>query len=158
MRSNGTDEYIERTVGTYSGMLLRLAFTILHSAADAEDAVQETFIRLITKKPEFSSAGHEKAWLIRVTINISRNMLKSSARLSVPLDETLASPGEESSGELLDTVMKLPERYGTIIHLYYYEGYTIREISEILRLPAATVGTRLARARAMLKTSLEGEE
>lgn len=158
MKPDGTEDYIERTVSTYSDMLLRLAYTILHSADDAEDAVQEAFIRLMTKKTGFISDEHEKAWLIRVTINISRNMLKSAARLSVPLDETLASPEEERPGELLDTVMKLPERYGTIIHLYYYEGYTIREISDMLRLPAATVGTRLARARAMLKISLEGEE
>ena len=157
MELNGTDDYIERIVRTYSGTLLRLAYTMLHSAADAEDAVQEAFVRLITKKPEFSGSEHEKAWLIRVTVNISRNMLKSAARLSAPLDENLASPEPESPGELLDAVMKLPERYGTVMHLYYYEGYSIKEISDILRLPAATVGTRLARGRTLLRISLEGE-
>ena len=157
MELNGTEEYIEHIVTAYSSTLLRLAYTILHSAADAEDAVQEVFIRLMTKKPEFSGSEHEKAWLIRVTVNISRNMLKSAARHSAPLDGDLASPEPESLGELLDAVMKLPERYGTVLHLYYYEGYSIKEISEILRLPAATVGTRLARGRTLLKISLEGE-
>ncbi len=153
----GTDEYIKRVVTQYSRLLLRIAFIRLKSAADAEDAVQEVFLRLITKCPRFRDDEHEKAWLIRVTINLSNDILKSSARKNVPLDEEISS-GDDESAKLLWAVRSLPAKYGTVIHLHYYEGYSIREIARILALPAATVGTRLSRARALLKPILEKEE
>ncbi len=149
MDSFGTDEYINRIVKTYSNSLLKTAFAILKSTADAEDAVQDVFLKLIRRKPVFNDREHEKAWLLRVTINTSKNMLKSSSRNNVPInDET---PYSDENSELLAVVMSLPERYRTVVHLYYYEGYSIKETAAILRLPAATVGTRLARARKLLK-------
>lgn len=149
MNSFGTDEYINRIVRTYSNSLLKTAFAILKSTADAEDAVQEVFLKLISKQPKFNDSEHEKAWLLRVTINISKNMLKSSSRNNLPLTEETIFSDEKS--ELLAVVMSLPERYRTVIHLYYYEGYSIKETAAILNLPKATVGTRLARARKLLK-------
>ncbi|MDP4108976.1 MAG: sigma-70 family RNA polymerase sigma factor [Bacillota bacterium] len=153
----GTDEYIEHVVKQYSGILLRIAYIRLKTAADAEDAVQEVFMKLILKRPRFRDEDHEKAWMIRTTINLSNDMLRSSARKNVPLDEETALPQDENA-DFLFAVQSLPAKYGTVIHLHYYEGYSIKEIARILTLPAATVGTRLSRARALLKPILEKEE
>ncbi len=153
----GTDEYIKNVVSKYSGLLLRIAFVRLKSTADAEDVVQEVFIKLIDKAPNFRDENHEKAWLIRATINQSCDMLKASVRKNVPLDEGITLPQDEKD-QLLFAVQSLPAKYSTAIHLHYYEGYSIKEIAKILALPAATVGTRLSRARALLKPILEKEE
>lgn len=149
MCSYGTDEYVVRIVKAYSDSMLRAAYSVLKSTEDAEDAVQEVFLKLLQKKPQFRNSEHEKAWLLRVTINISKNMMKSLSRSSLPVTEEIPCSDEKS--ELLAVVMSLPERYRTVIHLYYYEGYSIKETAAILKLPTATVGTRLARARNLLK-------
>jgi len=157
MYSFGTDEYIARVVDVHSHSMLRAAFSVLHCTADAEDAVQEAFMRLMTKAPRFNDSEHEKAWLLRVTINIARNIHKAKARecqseaMDLPCSET-------QDTELLQLVLSLPERYSTIIHLYYYEGYSIKEIAAILNTPSATVGTRLARGRSILRAMMEGED
>ncbi len=156
MNSSGTDEYINRIVRTYSDSLLKTAFTILKSTDDAEDAVQEVFVKLISKQPKFNDSEHEKAWLLRVTINISRNILKSSSHQTLPLSENIPFSDNETS-EMLSVVLSLPERYRTVIHLHYYEGYSIKEIAVITRQPAATVGTQLARGRKLLKNMLKGD-
>lgn len=157
MYLTGTDEYIKRVVKQYGGLLLRIAFMRLKSTADAEDAVQEVFLRLINKRPHFRSEEHEKAWLIRTTMNLTCDMLKSPARRNVPLEEEIA-PTRNEDAQLLSAVQSLPEKYLIVIHLFYYEGYSIKEIARILSLPAATVGTRLSRARALLRPILEKEE
>ena len=149
MHSFGTDEYINRIVKTYSDSLLKTAFAILRSTDDAEDVVQEVFIKLISKQPKYKDSAHEKAWLLRVTINTAKNMRKSASKNHLPLTEEI--PFSDQNADLLSVVMSLPERYRTVIHLYYYEGYSIKEIAAVLKLPAATVGTRLARARDLLK-------
>lgn len=157
MYSFGTDEYISRVVKQHSSSMLRAAYSVLHSTADAEDAAQEAFVRLMTKAPLLRDEEHEKAWLLRVTINIARNMRKVKARENLPLDkEVLIEKGQEF--ELKQMVLGLPERYSTVIHLYYYEGYSISEIAAILRIPSATVGTRLYRGRSMLKDMMKGED
>ncbi len=137
-------------------MLYRIAFTVLHSGADAEDALQDVFLSLIRKQPDFRDSEHEKAWLIRVTVNTSRNIRKKLAR-SEPDAEIDIGVSEPEPEGLLQAVLELPEKYSTVIHLYYYEDMTIKEIASILRLPAATVGTRLARGRAVLKEKLKGD-
>ncbi|MBE6772472.1 MAG: sigma-70 family RNA polymerase sigma factor [Ruminococcaceae bacterium] len=155
MCSFGTDEYMVRLVKTYSDSMLRAAYSVLKSTDDAEDAVQDAFLRLVQKRPQFKNYEHEKAWLLRVTINISKNMLKSAARNNLPVTEEIPCLDEKS--ELLAVVMSLPERYRTVIHLYYFEGYSIKEIAAVLKLPSATVGTRLARARNLLKGEIADE-
>ncbi len=160
MDSFGTDEYIRRVVLQYSGTLYRIAFTALHSAPDAEDIVQEVFLQLLRTRQQFASQEHEKAWLIRVTINLSRNRLRRSSRSELPLEQCAEPAAQDDlvqTSELLQAVLALPEKYSTIIHLYYYEDYTIKEIAHILSLPVPTVGTRLARGRALLRTTLEGD-
>ena len=149
------DEYIEKAVKTYSKSMLNAAYSLLGSVVDAEDAVQDAFVKYIQKAPDFKDADHEKAWLLRVTINISKNMLKASGRKNLPIQEDI--PYEQNNNEVLQCVMSLEEKYRTIIHLYYYEDYSIKEIASILSLPRATVGTRLSRGRSILKTMLKGD-
>ena len=149
------DEYIEKAVKTYSKSMLNAVYSLLGSVPDAEDAVQDAFVKYIQKAPDFKDADHEKAWLLRVTINISKNMLKASGRKNLPIQEDI--PYEQNNNEVLQCVMSLEEKYRTIIHLYYYEDYSIKEIASILSLPRATVGTRLSRGRSILKTMLKGD-
>lgn len=158
MEAFGTDADIRRVVETYSPMLLRLAATRLDSTADAEDVAQDVFLRLLTAKPRFRDAEHEKAWLIRATINRACDLRRAAERRNVPLDDVpeTAAPAMED-GELLSAVRALPAKYSAVIHLYYYEGCSIQEIARLLRLPASTVGTRLARGRERLRNLLKEE-
>ena len=155
MTSCGTDEEIQRIVTVYSAMLLRLACTRLSSTADAEDAVQETFLKLLTTAPVFRDAGHEKAWLIRTTLHRASDIRRKAEKRNVPLDAVLEYAAPEPECELLNAVRSLPEKYSTVLHLHYYEGYSMKEIGTLLGLPAATVGTRLARGRERLRQMLK---
>ncbi len=154
--SFGTDEYIHDILDKYSKTLIKIAFTYMKNLADAEDIVQEVYISLMRRGSGFDSEEHEKAWLIRVTINHCKNRLKSAwYRKSVPLDEEISYLPEEES-EVLSAVLSLPAKYRSVIHLYYYENYSMQEISEILRKSAGTVGTWLSRGRKLLKAKLDG--
>ena len=158
MYDPGTDAYIEAVVRKYSPALLRAAFSVLRNTADAQDAAQEAFVRLLEKRPAFNDEQHEKAWLLRVTINIAKNMRSKVARTE-PLEgnENNAFVYEAYS-ETLNAVLSLPVKYRTVIHLYYYEGYSIKEIAAILEVPPATAGTWLARGREKLRPMLKGED
>lgn len=156
MYDSGTDQYISSMVRKYSPALLRAAFSVLRNTADAQDAVQEAFLRLLQKRPAFNDEQHEKAWLLRVTINVAKNMRRPSSRTE-PLEENTAFVYEDYS-ETLNAVLSLPAKYRTVIHLYYYEGYSIKEIAAILEVPAATAGTWLARGREKLRPMLKGED
>lgn len=159
MYSSGTEEYITRVVEQYSPMLLRLALTRVNCTADAEDVVQEVFLKLLDARPRFRDGDHERAWLIRATINRAIDLRRAAASDVLPLEdaEEAAAKAPEAP-ELLSAVQALPEKYSTIIHLYYYEGYNIWEIAKLLGLPAPTVGTRLSRGRAKLKELLKEED
>ena len=145
----------EEIVMKYENLLYRTALSITGNREDALDMVQETLIRWITKRPEFESDEHEKAWLLRVVINLSRNLVKSAAhRTSCELlDIYPAETREEES--LIQEVMKLPEKIREVIYLYYYEEYNSREIGEILGENVSTVRTRLSRGRTLLKQVLK---
>ena len=157
LTSFGTDESVRRAVTAYSRMLLRLAMTRLPSSADAEDVVQEVFLKLLTARPQFRDAEHEKAWLIRATIHRACDLARSAERRDLPLDAADAVPGPEmpEPSPVLSAVRALPAKYSAVIHLYYYEGYSIKEISQLLRLPVPTVGTRLSRGRERLRELLK---
>ncbi len=158
MHSNELIECVRQAVTTYSDNLRRLAFTYVKSVHSAEDIVQDVFLTYLQKAPEFESAEYEKAWLLRVTINKSRNMLKTGwFRSRFELTEEVGYLPPEQS-QVLEAVMSLAEKYRLPIHLYYYEGYSIEEIATILDTNPATVGTRLARARGLLRQSLGGFE
>lgn len=152
------NQQIENAVITYSQSLLKIAYTYMKSTADAEDIVQDAFIQYLRFAPEFDNDDHEKAWLIRVTINLCKNSLKSSWRTKrAELDENLMSSLNEDEGFLLSEVLKLPEKFRTVIHLHYYEGYEIKEIAEIIGQNPSTVGVWLKRGREYLKKILEGD-
>ena len=157
MYSLEPDEAIRCVVEAYSSMLLRLACTRLDSPADAEDVVQEVFLKLLTTRPVFRNAEHEKAWLIRTTLHRASDLRKSAARQNVPLEEAAQAAAAEAEHELLNAVRALPEKYSAVIHLHYYEGYSLKEIGTLLDLPAATVGSRLARGRERLRQMLKEE-
>lgn len=157
MQSFGTDEEIERVVHTYSDTLQKIAYTYLHTVTDAQDVSQEVFLKLLVNTPRFRDKEHEKAWMIRTTINLCKDRLRRAERKNVSLEEALTVQTADADGELLVAVLALPEKYRTVLHLHYYEGYTVREIAQILRWPVGTVATRLSRGRQQLKQHLKGE-
>ena len=154
---------ISSTLEQYSDMVYKLAFSRAKNATDAEDIYQEVFLRYITSKVEFESEEHKKAWLLRVTINCGNKLFTSAwARHRAELDDATvaAAPAPESSDEsgLLAAMKKLPEDYRTVIHLFYYEDLSIKQICGILGKKEGTVKSQLNRARALLKKELKGEE
>lgn len=152
-----TEAELRRIVNIYTKSLLRLACTYTKSVPDAEDVVQEVMVRLITKKPWFENETHEKAWLIRVTINISINYVKAvKRRRSEPLNYDIPEIPEEKY-YLIETMDALPEKYRTVLYLYYFEGYSVKEIAIILKKTDSTITTWMSRARKKLKALLEKE-
>ncbi len=138
----------------YGDSLMRIAITYLKSTDDAQDAVQDTLLKYLTKAPRFESDDHEKAWLIRVLINICKNTLTSAYRKNyAELDENISVYDSYSSG-LWEVVKTLEPKYRIVIHLFYYEGYSQKEIAKIIKLTESAVATRLQRGRSILKTKL----
>ena len=138
-------------------MIFRIAFSYLKSREDADDATQNVLLALYRTDKVFRDEEHLKAWLIRVTINACRKMLRAPwRRRNTPLEEYAgAMPFQEARDmDLFLAIMALDVKYRTVIVLYYYEGYAIAEIGSLLGIPAGTVGTRLARAREKLKSTL----
>lgn len=141
----------------YADMVYRLAFARTKSRYDADDILQEVFLRYIRSAPDFQEEEHCRAWLIRTTVNCSKTLLMSAwFRKTVPLDDTLVAEMRET-GEVYDAVLRLPKTYRTVVHLYYYEGYSVAEIGGLLGCKEATVKTRLHRARNLLRDTLKGE-
>ncbi len=152
------EEYITKTIEKHSDMVYRLALARCASIENAEDIFQEVFLKFSEKLPKFNSEEHEKAWLIRVTINLTKNLNKSSwVRNTVELDENFVGETEtKDENEVFDKVMNLPQEYRTVIYLFYYEGYKVKEISEMMNKTEGTIKTWLFRAREQLKNELEG--
>ncbi len=149
-----------RAVEQHQNMVYRLALHILCSHQDAEDGVQEVFLRLFREKKDFESEEHLRRWLLRVTVNVCRNMLKSPwRRRRVALEELGEPPAFDRTedGALYAAVMALPEKYRTVLDLFYYEELSTAEIAGLLRISSTAVTTRLTRAREKLKRQL-GEE
>lgn len=147
-------------VKAYRAEMYKIAFCQTKSHADAEDVTQEAFLRLLRTENEFASDEECKAWLIRVTINCSKDLLKSHwYRFSQALAEPQLLPQNEKNenDELLGTVMKLGRKYRTVLFLFYYSGCSVNEIAETLGIQPSTVTTRLSRGRKMLKKLLETE-
>jgi len=152
-----TDEIISQDLEHYGDMLLRLAYSYMKNIHDAEDAVQDVFIQLLKNIEIFKSEDHKKYWLICVTRNICKNKLKSAwFKKHVELTE-MPYYDEYKDSNVLNQVIKLPLKYREIIHLYYYEGYTTVEISNIVDRKEATVRSLLSRGRIMLKKELKEE-
>lgn len=149
-------EYIEQLIVEYGDMVYRLAISRVKNKEEAEDIFQEVFLKVYEKMPEFVSKENEKYWIIRVTINLSKNLLTTAWHRKVsPLEEDVHFEEQEVSDVYFE-VLKLPLKYRTIIQLFYYEDLSIEEISEIMKINSNTVKTRLRRAREKLKIRLEG--
>ncbi len=137
--------------------LYRLAFAYVHNCENAEDICQDAFVKLMDCKCEFEAPENCKAWLIRVTINLSKNLLRKRSVRFEELDENIPALENEDL-ELWEIVKSLPPKYRAVIHLYYYEGYSVKEIADIMRISVTAVTTRLTRARERLKDMLLREE
>ncbi|MCI8968651.1 MAG: sigma-70 family RNA polymerase sigma factor [Lachnospiraceae bacterium] len=144
----------------YQDNLFAVAFNICQNTQDAEDVIQDTFVQYYTTKKEFDSEEHIRAWLIRVAVNKAKNVTRTFWRRNkVSIEDSMETLTFETpeSENLFETVMQLPEKYRIVIHLYYYEDYSVGEIAKILKLSESNVKTRLMRGRAMLREVLKEE-
>ena len=149
-------EEIKNMIEKYSGLVYKVAITRSGNIENAEDVFQEVFIKYSQKMPKFENEEHEKAWFIRVTINLTKNLHNQAwNRKTVPLEETIHFEVKEEEN-IFQIVSTLPQNYRTVVYLFYYEGYKIKEISKILKTREGTIKTWLSRARESLKEKIEG--
>lgn len=156
-----SEEEVNRAVDRYAPMVRRLCMVHLKNRADTEDIFQTVFLKYALSSVLFQSEEHEKAWLIRVTLNACRDLLGSFFRSrTVPLDEVLetAAPADSESREVLEAVLSLPPKYREVVYLHYYEDYTAPQISRLLHKNVNTVYTLLSRSRQMLREALGGDD
>lgn len=153
-----TDNSIEIILEKYSNMVYRIAFSRTKNTHDADDILQDVFMKYIKYNINYTSEEHRKAWLIKTTVNTSKTLLTSAwFRKTTSMPDHLYTQMEEKS-EVYYAVMKLPTKYRTVVHLFYYEGLSINEISSMLDLKESTVKSQLHRARKLLKEILKGED
>ena len=157
------DEYIRYLLDKYSDTIIKLSYTYVKNICDAEDIAQDVLLSLMKRDKPFESEEHEKAWLLRTTINKSKNYLKSGwVKRTVAMQEAqedIASAQEldaKEENQVMEAVLSLPEKYRVPIHLFYYDGYSINEIAAVINKKPATVGTLLARGRKRLKALMIG--
>jgi len=157
-QSNRPVDWVEEIIQRNEDKLFRTAVAIMGDKADAEDVVQDVFIKLLEKQPRFETPEHETAWLIRVTVNLCRSRLRTHWwKKTVPLLDIYPAKTDEQQS-IMETVLALPSKYRAVIHLFYYEGYSTKEIAEATRQKESTVREQLTRARRILKKYLEGEQ
>lgn len=153
-----TNNEMKLLYGKYSGSVYRLAFSYLKNSADAEDIVQEVFMKLFSAELKFPDERSEKAWIMTVTANKCRDMLRSLAykcfHHSVALEDADLIYETPQESAVYHAVMGLPPKYRIVIHLYYYEGYSTAETAKIIGISETAVQTRLYRGRNLLKKSL----
>lgn len=154
------EQEINKAIERYADTVRRLCMLHLKNHADTEDIFQTVFLKYALHTEPFTDAEHEKAWLIRVTINACKDLLKSFFRSrTVSLDEVLEQPAElpPDHREVLEAVLSLPQKYRDVIYLHYYEDYSAPEIGRILKKNVNTVYTLLGRAKQQLRETLGGE-
>ena len=150
-RSNRLEELVTK----YENTLFRTALAILGDVQEAEDAVQETFLRYLEKRPEFRDGEHEKAWLLKVAANRCKSVLRVRKRHpAVELLDICPAPDGDGGRELTEAILSLPANQRAAVHLHYYEGYTSQEIGAILGQRPGTVRANLSRARDALRRYL----
>lgn len=149
----------QQAVKQYSGTLYRLSFSYCGNAPDAEDVLQETFLRYLRCQPEFETPEKLRAWLMTVTANLSRDLLRKRRR-QAPLTEaeTIAAPETEPDYDVRRAILALPVSYRGVVYLYYYEQYSVRQIAQMLHLSETAVRSRLHRARRQLEKYLGGTQ
>lgn len=155
-----SDAEVRRVINLYADTVKRLCMIYLKNEADTEDIFQTVFLKYFESNVVFENETHEKAWIIRVTINCCKDLLRNFFRSkTISFEEYIRQQsGEEFSGQdfmILEAVLSLPAKYRNVIYLYYYEGYSAQEISEILKKNVNTIYTWLTRAKKKLKAELE---
>lgn len=146
----------EQILNVHGNHILRYAYSYLHNMSDAEEVLQDTLVKFLQTAPAFENAQHEKAWLLRVAGNLSKNRLDyNKVRAADELSEELAADGDEELSFVWDAVKALPEKLRAVVHLFYYEGYSTAEIARLLGRNEATVRSDLHRGRARLKETLK---
>lgn len=149
---------LEQVMRDYGANVYRLAYSQLRSVSDAEDIYQEVFLRYFQKRPQFDSQEHRKAWLLRVTLNRAKSHATSAwRRHTVPLENQVALPEPETQ-QLDEALSQLRPGDRSLLHLFYYEELSIREIARLLGRKESTVRTQLTRARSRLGKIMKGEE
>lgn len=150
-----SQEELEALVRRHAPAVYRLAYARTGSRADAEDIMQETFLRFLRRAPVLRDEDHCRAWLLHTASNCAKNLFRRPKPL--PLEEETAQVPAPEPGDVLEAVLALPEKYRAPVCLYYCEGYSTAEVARILGKKESTVRTWLFRARAMLRTMLEEE-
>ena len=155
-----SEREMAEVIQRYGDMVRRLCMVHLKNYADTEDIFQTVFLKYALASVSFDSDEHEKAWLIRVTLNACRDLLRSVFRSrTVSLEELVEQPAQLSADhrEVLEAVLSLPAKYRDVVYLHYYEEYTAPEIARILGKNVNTVYTRLTRAKGLLREKLGGD-
>jgi RNA polymerase sigma-70 factor (ECF subfamily) len=153
------DQEIAAIYERHKKTVYRVCFSYMKNTADTEDAVQNTFFQLIKAGPVFEGEEHEKAWLIRTAANLCKNVLRNWWRKRDSLEdcENLQGNGAMEIDDVFSVVMSLPDRYKTVVYLYYYEGYDSAQIAGILQKPRSTIRNHLHEARGVLREKLGGD-
>lgn len=155
-----SEQEVNRAIERYSNTVRRLCMIHLKNEADTEDIFQTVFLKYVLSSVSFESEEHEKAWLIRVTINACKDLIRSFFRShTVSLDEVMEQPAllPPDNREVLETVLSLPKKYKDVVYLHYYEGYTAPQISRIIGKNVNTIYTLLTRSKQMLREKLGGD-
>jgi len=151
---------LETKFNMYGIMLYKICIVMTANESDAEDAVQDTFLKYIRKQPDFECAEHEKAWFIRVAVNVCKDMLRARKwRTAVDIDDIIELARDEpepfEKTEVFEQILALPAKYKTVIYLFYVEGYKVEEIARMTGSSASAVKMRLMRGRGKLKMEME---
>lgn len=156
IKARETERQAERLLDQYGDSVLRLAYSYLRNMSDAEEILQETLIRYLQTAPEFENSAHEKAWLMKVAANLSKNRIDYNQRRATDeLKEELLAQDQEDVSFVWEAVKALPEQYRETIHLFYYEGYSTAQIARILTRKESSVRSDLRRGREKLKQVLK---
>lgn len=146
----------EHMLADYGNAVLRTAYSYLHNMTDAEEILQDTLVQFLKTAPALESREHEKAWLLRVACNLSKNRLKyNSIRHTDELMEELVAEERDDLSFVWEAVKSLPDKFRVVIHLFYHEGYQTAQIAKILDMKEATVRSNLSRGRERLKNVLK---
>ena len=151
-------ECMERIMDVYGNLLFRLCLFTLGNASDAEDVVQETLIKYMQSAPDFKDEDHEKAWLITVASNKSKDLLRFRKRhLTTTLDNLKDYVPGNSNPDIMDALLSIPEKYRIVLMLYYVEDFSVNEIAQIIDRSPSAVKMRLQKGRRLLKEAYRKE-
>ena len=150
------DTRIENIINLYGDLLYRTGIMILGNPQDVQDVLQEVMLKVLQKMPEFHDSEHEKAWLLRVTINLCKDMLRFRFRHQyIQIDELEIEAVDTDDRQLLQEIIQLPSSWRIVLILHYVEGYSLREIADILSVSENAVKKRMQRAKKALRAKLE---